>query len=198
MLRSTRMDRTSKLLLAAGLVTFAGATTGAAIGGTDMLDRSGIGGGIPAPLHEASSSTVQIDPSLPSHYAIETPEGRFEVAELRSRGLYRRQTASWYDRALAEDIAEQERALMEAELASAAYVPDPRFADAQWSRAGGAPTKAERLAARPDDQRMPQTDGASSLQSVAAYRPSGDTSGQGDPAGSKPAEEQAIPDNPAG
>lgn len=67
-----------------------GAVTGAAIRteplerGVDAWDQ------IPHPDTESESRTKLSEPEmLPDHYPLVTPRGRFEVAELRDRGLYR-------------------------------------------------------------------------------------------------------------
>ena len=149
------MDKTSKFLLALGLVTAGGALTGATIGGADMLEKDGLGGGIPEARHAPPEFDWDDRASLPDHYAIETPQGRFGVAELRWRGIERNRSSSAYDRALAHDMIAQDRALMEAEREYAAYVPDPRFAEVEWTRAGGQSTKAERLATREVENSAP-------------------------------------------
>ena len=89
-----------------------------------MLDKTGIGGALP----EARGS-VDLAPRAtgraPNQYALETPEGRFEIAELSSRGLNRNRRYSHYDAAYEAEMAQVE----------AQWEPDSTFADSEWERA---------------------------------------------------------------
>ena len=93
-----------KLLGALGLVVVAGAASGAAIGSSSMISHNGHDSALPEAPVVTSNLSSGLSGSLPEHYAIETPEGRFNVAELRSRGLDRDRY-----RAVDEYLAEQEQ-----------------------------------------------------------------------------------------
>lgn len=78
------------LAVAAAAAALAGAVSGAAIDKTplqrgadawDQLPRYEIG--------ESDFAALEARRDTPDHYPIVTPQGRFEVAELRDRGLYR-------------------------------------------------------------------------------------------------------------
>ncbi|MCH2486758.1 MAG: hypothetical protein MK010_03310 [Erythrobacter sp.] len=136
------MKLAPKIAFAAAVIAIGGATGGAVIGAqigeAEILQRASVGGERPQ-----YDSQADYDPGIaprqadnpPDQYAIETPEGRFEVGELRERGLYRNRRYSAYDAALAaEDRAwEEEMAALE----RGDWEPDPRFADREWRRAGG-------------------------------------------------------------
>jgi len=75
---------------ACALAAITGVVTGATVN-TQPIQRAGIG------MHAIAERAIAFDPSddglpdqatLPDHYALSTPEGRFEVAELSTRGLY--------------------------------------------------------------------------------------------------------------
>lgn len=85
---------------------FVGACVLASIGGivsganinTQPLQRAGIG------MDEINRPALAFDPSddglsdqvaLPDHYALNTPNGRVEVAELSTRGLYAQRRFGW-------------------------------------------------------------------------------------------------------
>ena len=79
-----------KLVVTGAVIAIAGAVSGAAIGGTSVKYQKLSHDSLPeAAIQHAKAERGEASEPLPNHYAIETPEGRFEVAELRSRGLYR-------------------------------------------------------------------------------------------------------------
>lgn len=126
------MDLAPKLLAAAAIVGIAGAASGAVIGLAPVLKRTAIGGERPASDFGGSppADLVGTRDLPPDRFAIETPTGRFEVAELRDRGLHRNRRPSTYDRALDADLAGWDRSDSPSE-------PDPAFADRTWTEAGG-------------------------------------------------------------
>lgn len=74
---------------ACALVSIAGAVSGAAINATP-IQQAGIGSEEirrPAVAFDAVDTGHRTE-SLPDHYAMITPQGRVEVAELSTRGLY--------------------------------------------------------------------------------------------------------------
>lgn len=80
-----------KYMLAVAMLTVGtvGAMAGSAIGATAMTYDSSFG--YEKPEHASLPSFVResrTSPPLPDHYALETREGRVEVAELKVRGLY--------------------------------------------------------------------------------------------------------------
>lgn len=97
---------------ACALAAIAGMVSGATVN-TRPLQRAGIG------MHEIAQPDIAFDPSddgvseqaaPPDHYALSTPEGRFEVAELSTRGLYAQRRFGWRE-------------------ASYVPLPEPAFAD---------------------------------------------------------------------
>lgn len=97
---------------ACAFAAIAGMVSGATVN-TQPLQRAGIG------MHEIARPDIAFDPSgdglseqvaPPDHYALSTPEGRFEVAELSSRGLYAQRRFGWRE-------------------ASYIPLPEPAFAD---------------------------------------------------------------------
>ena len=79
-----------RLIAAACAAAVFGAVTGTAIA-TDPIER-GIDAWdhIPQPdLDDPDAAKLSAAKTLPDHYPLITPQGRFEVAELRDRGLYR-------------------------------------------------------------------------------------------------------------
>lgn len=77
------------ILMGAIVISASGASAGAAIGSTAMQSRHGFDYEMPQQPHPAERAQVETTPViLPDHYPITTPRGRFEVAELRERGLY--------------------------------------------------------------------------------------------------------------
>lgn len=81
---------------ACALVSIAGAVSGATTN-TRPIQNAGIGSAmLPQPefaFDPADSGMPQA--ALPDHYAMTTPEGRIEVAELATRGLYAQQRFGW-------------------------------------------------------------------------------------------------------
>jgi len=82
---------------ACALAAITGMVSGATVN-TQPIQRAGIG------MHEIAQGSIAFDPSddglpdqaaLPDHYALSTPEGRFEVAELSRRGLYAQRRFGW-------------------------------------------------------------------------------------------------------
>ncbi|MGX7953148.1 hypothetical protein ACWPM1_11360 [Tsuneonella sp. HG249] len=81
---------------ACALVSIAGAVGGATIN-TQPIQRAGIGSEM---LPRTDFAFDPSDDGLPreappEHYAMNTPEGRIEVAELADRGLYSQQRFGW-------------------------------------------------------------------------------------------------------
>lgn len=149
------MKRTVAIALAVSVVTLGGATSGALIGKSPVLQRDELGAELPQPdfSYSASNSSQPAQKVLPNHYPIETPEGRFEVNELRARGIMRNRHFSHYDR-----IYAQERMALDAQYADREahpYEPDPAFADAEWQEAGGqAPPPKEGNVPPPPEPRV--------------------------------------------
>lgn len=145
------MTALPKIACAIAVIALGGATGGAVIGAqigqAPILQRAGVGGERPSYDFEGDYNRgVAARPNAerpPDRYALETPEGRVEIAELRQRGLYRNRRYSDYDRALAA-----EDRMWEAEMAALErgdWQPDPRFADREWARAGGTGYERERF-----------------------------------------------------
>jgi hypothetical protein len=136
------MQIAPRLALAAAVIALGGATGGAVIGAqigeTGIIRHASVGGERPQYDFQADydrPNLARTDERPPDHYAIETPEGHFEVGELRERGLYRNRRYSAYDAALAAEDRAWEQDM--AALSSDDWQPDPRFADREWRRAGG-------------------------------------------------------------
>ena len=124
------MSLRTRLAVASLIIAVAGVTSGALIGQTPMLAKSAVGGLGDERAFDPFEHVADIGPEpTPDHYAIETPEGRFEVAELSSRGIYRNRRASRYDRAY-----EMEMDALRADL-DEEWQPDPQFAAAEWEQA---------------------------------------------------------------
>jgi hypothetical protein len=93
----------SHLVVGACAAAVAGALSGAAIDTTPV--ERGIDGWDHIAQRQFSESELAAvaddQPSLPDHYPLITPQGRFEVGELRDRGLYRNRrfgaAAGWDD-----------------------------------------------------------------------------------------------------
>ena len=90
------MQIAPRLALAAAVIALGGATGGAVIGAqigeTGIIRHASVGGERPQYDFQADydrPNLARTDERPPDHYAIETPEGHFEVGELRERGLYR-------------------------------------------------------------------------------------------------------------
>jgi hypothetical protein len=81
---------------ACALASIAGAISGATTN-TRPIQKAGIGSEL-LPRAEISSDPGDLwraQPALPDHYAMTTPDGRVEVAELATRGLYAQQRFGW-------------------------------------------------------------------------------------------------------
>ena len=90
------MKATPLFLGACALASIAGAVGGATTN-TIPLQGAGIGSEL-IPSRSAAfdpSDTGSGQEMLPDHYAITTPEGRIEVADLSTRGLYAQQRFGW-------------------------------------------------------------------------------------------------------
>jgi hypothetical protein len=81
---------------ACALVSAAGAISGAAINASP-IQRGGIGMNeiTRATIDFASDDSLSDQVALPDHYAIKTPEGRFDVPELSTRGIYAQRRFAW-------------------------------------------------------------------------------------------------------
>lgn len=88
------MQATPMFLGACALVSVAGVVSGTAID-TNPIQRGGIGmNEIVRPSIDLSAE-LSDQPALPDHYALSTPEGKVEVAELSTRGLYAQRRFGW-------------------------------------------------------------------------------------------------------
>jgi hypothetical protein len=81
------MQLSPRLLGAAAAVLLAGVSGGAVLGKVPQMQQRGVQEMLPQASVVHFESPQQA--SLPDHYPIVTPQGRFEVHELRDRGLYR-------------------------------------------------------------------------------------------------------------
>lgn len=138
---------------ACALVSIAGAVGGATMN-TQPIQRAGIGSEM-LPHAEIAFDPADIGQppaSPPDHYALTTPEGRVEVAELSTRGLYAQQRFGWRE---------------------ASYEPPPLPAwpepAGEWDRSApdGEPAYAEPAPAPPAEAAQSE-DGAPRLIDVAA------------------------------
>jgi len=93
------MQATPLFIGACVLASIGGIVSGATIN-TRPLQHAGIG------MDEITRPALAFDPSgdglsdqvaLPDHYALNTPEGRVDVAELSTRGLYAQRRFGWRD-----------------------------------------------------------------------------------------------------
>jgi hypothetical protein len=90
------MQATPLFLGACALVSIAGVVSGATIN-TQPIQRGGVGmNEISRPgVDFASDNGLSDQVALPDHYAINTPDGRFDVAELSTRGIYAQRRFAW-------------------------------------------------------------------------------------------------------
>lgn len=90
------MQVTPMFLGACAFASIAGAVGGATIN-TQPIQQAGIGSAmLPQPefaFDQTDDGLPQM--ALPDHYAMNTPDGRIEVAELATRGLYAQQRFGW-------------------------------------------------------------------------------------------------------
>jgi hypothetical protein len=91
------MQATPLFLSACALASIGGIVSGATIN-TQVIQHAGIG------MDDINHPTIAFDPAdtglsdqvaPPDHYALNTPAGRFEVAELSNRGLYAQRRFGW-------------------------------------------------------------------------------------------------------
>jgi len=117
------MQATPLFIGACVLASIGGIVSGATIN-TQPLQRGGIG------LEEINRPALAFDPSdsglsdqvaLPDHYALNTPNGRVEVAELSTRGLYAQRRFGWRDAVWTPPSNE-------------AFVDDPQPVVEDWSQ----------------------------------------------------------------
>ena len=95
------MKATPMFLGACALASIAGAVGGATTN-TTPIQRGGIGSEMLPERYfafDASDTGLAKAPALPDHYPVRTPEGRIEVAELSTRGLYSQQRFGWRETA---------------------------------------------------------------------------------------------------
>lgn len=89
-----------RLFVGACAAVLLGAVTGASIDTTPLERRGDAGDLISRPEASAAEFEANAEPqALPDHYPLITPQGRFEVEELRLRGLYRNRRfamSSWW------------------------------------------------------------------------------------------------------
>jgi hypothetical protein len=133
------MQATPLFLSACALVSIAGVVSGTTIN-TRPIQHAGIG------MDEINRPAIAFDPSdtglseqvaLPDHYALRTPEGKFEVGELAMRGLYAQRRFGWRDAAwtpppepvFAEPTADPEWSASAADLAEEAETVARQTAD---------------------------------------------------------------------
>lgn len=89
------MQATPLFLGACALASIAGAVGGANIS-TQPIQRASIGSElIQRPTIAFDRTDTGRTVALPDHYAMTTPEGRVEVAELSTRGLYAQRRYGW-------------------------------------------------------------------------------------------------------
>lgn len=90
------MQATPLFLGACALASVAGVVSGTTID-TRLIQRAGIGmDKIHRPGIAFGTGTALSDQvALPDHYALDTPEGRFEVGELSTRGVYAQRRFGW-------------------------------------------------------------------------------------------------------
>ena len=90
------MKATPMFLGACALVSIAGVVSGATIN-TDPIQRGSVGmDQINRPgIDFASDNGLSDQVAPPDHYAINTPQGRFDVAELSNRGIYSQRRFGW-------------------------------------------------------------------------------------------------------
>jgi hypothetical protein len=90
------MKATPLFLGACALVSIAGVVSGATIN-THPIQRGSVGmNQINRPgIDFASDNGLSDQVAPPDHYAISTPEGRFDVAELSNRGIYAQRRFGW-------------------------------------------------------------------------------------------------------
>ena len=124
------MQATPLFLGACALASIAGVVGGTTIN-TRPIQRGGIG------MEEINRPALAFDPSdgglseqvaLPDHYAMNTPDGRVEIAELSTRGIYSQRRFGWRE-------AEWEQ--------PPAPVFEEPVADPDWSYAGPEEVEAE-------------------------------------------------------
>ena len=91
------MKATPLFLGACALASIGGIVSGATIN-TEMIQHAGIG------MNEINRPAIAFDPAdsglgdqvaSPDHYALTTPSGHYEVAELSNRGLYAQRRFGW-------------------------------------------------------------------------------------------------------
>ena len=114
--RSEVMKTGYVLLGAAALVAIAGALAGRAID-TSPVMRDSAGGTLPsAPVVTAADQGLRTARSTPDHYAMVTPDGRVEVAEIALRGKMRQARARPMPPGYGYDPARDLQPYSEAEL----------------------------------------------------------------------------------
>ncbi len=93
------MKATPLFLGACALASITGVVSGASIN-TQPIQHAGIGMdeiARPEIAFDAGDTGLSDQVALPDHYALRTPEGRFEVGELSNRGLYAQRRFGWRD-----------------------------------------------------------------------------------------------------
>ncbi len=97
------MQATPLFLGACALASVAGVVSGTTIN-TRPIQHAGIGMDEivrPAIAFDESDSGLSEQVALPDHYAMRTPDGRLEVGELSTRGLYAQRRFGWREAAWA-------------------------------------------------------------------------------------------------
>lgn len=160
------MKATPLFLIACTLASIGGIVSGATIN-TRMIQHAGDG------MEQINRPAIAFDPTdtglsdqvaLPDHYALSTPSGRFEVAELSNRGLYAQRRFGW----------------REAQFAPVpdAPLPEPE-ADAGWSYGS---TDEQQVgfgdAQSPDVEQPAATGTGTALQPQQVSQPQPATGGQ--------------------
>ncbi|TMM46723.1 hypothetical protein [Qipengyuania marisflavi] len=102
------MKLSPKQICAVAVVAVAGAISGAAIGTTPVIERETSATMPQANFDAARAASAIAAKPAPNHYPIVTPQGRFEVSELSSRGLYRnaRYEDSFYNAPMYDEAVE--------------------------------------------------------------------------------------------
>lgn len=151
------------LFLGALALAIVGGTTVGATMNTEPLQKVGDPlGSIPQHEFALRDTAAYARMQAPKdQYAIETTEGRYEVAELSARGLYRNRP--YGPRYYAQAVEDRHDAAFDAQLASAEWKPDVNFADAEIERA--------RLAARAEAAAQAVREAAAMPATVAATAP---------------------------
>jgi hypothetical protein len=163
---ATAMKATPLFLTACAVASIGGIVSGATID-TRMIQHAGIGMdqiNRPAIAFDPADSGLNDQVALPDHYALNTPAGRFEVAELSNRGLYAQRRFGWREAQFAP--------VPEAPL------PEPE-AERGWSYGSGDDQAAQFAEARsPGVEQTADTDVNAGEQTGSVLQPRSASDGQ--------------------